>query len=33
MRIVRAFVAQLGGVLRIDRGEQNDGARFTVLFT
>jgi len=32
MRIVRAFVAQLGGELRIDRGERNEGVRFTVLF-
>jgi two-component sensor histidine kinase len=33
IRIVRAFVAQLGGELRIDRGEQREGARFTVLFS
>ncbi len=33
MRIVRAFVAQLGGELRIDRGERGEGARFTVRFS
>jgi len=33
MRIVRAFVAQLGGELRIDRGERHEGVRFTVLFS
>jgi two-component system, sensor histidine kinase PdtaS len=33
MRIVRAFVAQLRGELRIDRGERNEGVRFTVLFS
>jgi two-component sensor histidine kinase len=32
MRIVQAFVAQLGGELRIGRGERGEGARFTVLF-
>jgi len=32
MRIIRSFVEQIGGELRIDRGDRNDGTRFTVLF-
>ena len=32
MRIVRSFVAAIGGDLCIGRGENNQGARFTVLF-
>jgi two-component system, sensor histidine kinase PdtaS len=33
MRIVRSFVEQIGGELRIGRGDKNEGARFTVLFS
>ena len=32
MRIVRSFVEQIGGELRIGRGDNNQGTRFTVLF-
>jgi two-component sensor histidine kinase len=32
MRIIRSFVKQIGGELRIDRRDANQGARFTVLF-
>jgi two-component sensor histidine kinase len=32
MRIVRSFVESIGGDLRISRGDENKGARFTVLF-
>ncbi|MDI1284088.1 MAG: sensor histidine kinase, partial [Reyranella sp.] len=32
MTIVAALVGQIGGELRTDRGESNDGTRFTVLF-
>jgi len=32
MRIIRSFVKQIGGELRIGRGEKDEGARFTVLF-
>ena len=33
MRIVQSFVKQIGGELRVDRGDKNQGARFTVLFS
>jgi two-component system, sensor histidine kinase PdtaS len=33
MRIIRSFVEQIGGELRIGRGDRNEGARFTVLFS
>ena len=33
MRIVRSFVERIGGELRIGRGDNNQGARFTVLFS
>ena len=33
MRIVRSFVKQIGGELRIGRGDKNQGTRFTVLFS
>ena len=33
MRIIRSFVATIGGELRIGRGSDNRGARFTVLFS
>ena len=33
MRIIRSFVKQIGGELRIGRGDRNQGARFTVLFS
>jgi two-component sensor histidine kinase len=32
MRIIRALVKQIGGELRIGRGDNNQGTRFTVLF-
>ena len=32
MSLVSALVAQIGGELRIDRGDNNDCTRFTVLF-
>jgi len=32
MRVVRSFVDQIGGALRIDRGDNNQGTRFTVQF-
>jgi two-component sensor histidine kinase len=32
MRIIRSFVEQIGGELRIDRGDRNQSTRFTVLF-
>ena len=32
MRIIRSLVEQIGGELRIDRGDRNQGTRFTVLF-
>lgn len=32
MRIIRLFVGQIGGELRVGRGDKNQGARFTVLF-
>jgi two-component sensor histidine kinase len=32
MRIVLSFVERIGGELRISRGDNNNGARFTVLF-
>jgi two-component system, sensor histidine kinase PdtaS len=33
MRIIRSFVERIGGELRIDRGDERQGARFTVLFS
>jgi two-component sensor histidine kinase len=33
MRIIRSLVQRIGGELRIDRGDNNQGARFTVLFS
>ena len=33
MRIVRSLVERIGGELRIGRGDKNQGARFTVLFS
>jgi two-component system, sensor histidine kinase PdtaS len=33
MRIVRSLVKQIDGELRIGRGDRNQGARFTVLFS
>ena len=33
MRIIRSLVKQIGGELRIGRGDGNRGARFTVLFS
>jgi two-component sensor histidine kinase len=32
MTLVSSLVAQIGGTLKIDRGDNNDGTRFTVLF-
>jgi len=32
MKLVLSLVEQVGGELRIDRGDNNDGTRFTVLF-
>jgi len=33
MRIIRSFVERIGGELRVGRGDGNQGARFTVLFS
>jgi two-component sensor histidine kinase len=33
MRIIRSFVERIGGELRIGRGDKNQGAQFTVLFS
>ena len=33
MNLVSALAQQIGGELRIDRGDQNQGTRFTVLFS
>jgi two-component sensor histidine kinase len=33
LRIIRSLVKQIGGELRIGRGDRNQGARFTVLFS
>jgi two-component system, sensor histidine kinase PdtaS len=33
MRIIRSFVVQIGGALRIGRGDNNQGTRFTVQFS
>ena len=33
MRIIRSLIKQIGGELRISRGDGNQGARFTVLFS
>jgi hypothetical protein len=32
MKIIRSFTSQIGGELRIGRGDDGEGARFTVLF-
>jgi two-component sensor histidine kinase len=32
MRIIQSFARQIGGELRIGRGDDGQGARFTVLF-
>jgi two-component system, sensor histidine kinase PdtaS len=32
MRIIQAFARQIGGALRVGRGDDGQGARFTVLF-
>jgi two-component sensor histidine kinase len=33
MRIIRSLVKQIGGELRVGRGDRNQGTRFTVLFS
>jgi two-component sensor histidine kinase len=33
MKIIQSLVGRIGGELRIGRGDQNQGARFTVLFS
>lgn len=33
LRIIRSLVKQIGGELRVGRGDKNQGARFTVLFS
>jgi len=33
MRIIRSLVERIGGELRIDRGDRDQGTRFTVLFS
>ena len=33
MKIIRSLVKQIGGELRISRGDRSQGARFTVLFS
>ena len=33
MRIIRSFVERIGAELRIDRGDESQGPRFTVLFS
>jgi two-component sensor histidine kinase len=33
MKIIRSFARQIGGELRIERGDEGQGARFTVLFS
>ncbi len=32
MTLVSSLAAQIGGELRLDQGDNNDGTRFTVLF-
>jgi two-component sensor histidine kinase len=32
MKLVTSLTRQIGGELRIDRGDGNDGTRFTVVF-
>jgi two-component sensor histidine kinase len=32
MKIIRSFTNEIGGELRIGRGDDGQGARFTVLF-
>ena len=32
MRIVQSFVGRIGGELHVDRGDKNEGTRFTVIF-
>ena len=33
MRIIQSFARQIGGELRVGRGDDGQGARFTVLFS
>ena len=33
MKIIQSFTRQIGGELRIERGDEDQGARFTVLFS
>ena len=33
MKIIRSFVERIGGALQVDRGENNQGARFTLRFS
>ena len=33
MRVIRSFVERIGGELRIGRGDESQGTRFTVLFS
>ena len=33
MRVIQAFARQIGGALRVGRGDDGQGARFTVLFS
>jgi hypothetical protein len=33
MKIIRSLVERIGGQLRFGRGDKNQGARFTVLFS
>ncbi len=33
MRIIRSLIEQIGGELRIGRGDMSQGTRFTVLFS
>jgi two-component system, sensor histidine kinase PdtaS len=33
MKLIRSFVKQIGGELRTDPGDNNQGTRFTVLFS
>jgi hypothetical protein len=33
MKIIRSFIDRVGGALRIDRGDESRGTRFSVLFS
>ena len=33
MRVIRSFTKQIEGEMRVDRGERNQGTRFTILFS